>query len=142
SLLSNTTGFDNTAVGLSSLRFNSNGTNNTAAGVSALRNNTSGTYNTAVGRDALSNITTGSNNTGIGRGAQVPNATGNNQVRVGNAAVSYAGIQVAWSVTSDRRWKSNILPANLGLTFISQLKPVSYTRNNDESGKLEFGFIA
>ena len=29
-----------------------------------------------------------------------------------------------------------------GLDFISKLRPVSYTRNNDESKKVEYGFIA
>jgi len=72
----------------------------------------------------------------------VPSATASNQVRIGNEDVTYAGIQVAWSVTSDSRWKSNISPSTLGLNFINSLNPVSYTRNNDEAQKLEFGFIA
>lgn len=54
----------------------------------------------------------------------------------------YAGTQVAWSVTSDSRWKENIQPSNLGLNFINDLKPVFYTRKNDESKKVEYGIIA
>ena len=60
----------------------------------------------------------------------------------GNTAITYAGTQVAWSVTSDRRWKENIEPSNLGLNFINDLKPVFYTRKNDESKKVEYGIIA
>lgn len=86
--------------------------------------------------------TTGSNNTEIGSLAQVPNVAGSNQVRIGDVAVAYAGIQVAWTITSDKRWKQNIMPANLGLDFISKLCPVVYTRNNDASSKTEYGFIA
>ena len=78
----------------------------------------------------------------IGSNAQVPSATGNNQVRIGNTSISYAGVQVAWTVTSDSRWKSAIQNSNLGLKFINELRPVSYFRNNDESKKLEYGFIA
>jgi hypothetical protein len=72
----------------------------------------------------------------------VPNATANNQVRIGNTSVTYAGVQVAWTITSDKRWKENIKNTNLGLAFVNQLRPVSYTRINDENQKSEYGFIA
>jgi trimeric autotransporter adhesin len=49
---------------------------------------------------------------------------------------------VAWTITSDKRLKENITESNLGLAFITQLQPVSYTRTNDESKKTEYGFIA
>lgn len=35
-----------------------------------------------------------------------------------------------------------MLNTNLGLDFISKLRPVSYTRNNDDKQKIEYGFIA
>lgn len=72
----------------------------------------------------------------------MPNNSASNQVRIGNASVSYAGIQVAWTITSDRRWKENIQPTKLGLDFISKLNPVSYTRANDENQRTEYGLIA
>jgi len=72
----------------------------------------------------------------------VPSGTANNQVRIGNTSVTYAGVQVPWTITSDKRWKQNILPTNLGLGFISKLNPVSYTRINDENQKTEYGFLA
>ena len=61
---------------------------------------------------------------------------------MGNVNIAYAGVQVAWSVTSDSRWKDNIKPSNLGLDFINKLNPVFYTRKNDETQKTEYGFIA
>jgi hypothetical protein len=61
---------------------------------------------------------------------------------MGNSGITYAGIQVAWTITSDKRWKQDILPSNLGLGFISKLNPVSYTRINDEKQKTEYGLIA
>lgn len=64
------------------------------------------------------------------------------QVRIGDANITYAGIQIAWTITSDKRYKSDIQSSNLGLDFITKIKPVSYIRINDESKKREFGFIA
>ena len=42
----------------------------------------------------------------------------------------------------NKRWKSDIKKSALGLDFINKLNPVSYSRNNDETKKLEYGFIA
>lgn len=157
--LQNTTGGDNTAVGMQSLQLNTSGTNNvatgrlslyqnstgyanTAVGMQSLNSNTTGFSNTALGFLSLSTISTGFNNIGIGYNAQVPNATGNNQIRIGDTSITYAGIQVPWTTTSDKRWKDNIQPSNLGLSFINQLKPVSYTRKNDVKKSVEYGFIA
>ncbi len=131
----------NTAVGYDALQ-STTGDYNTAYGNSALFSLAAGTSNCAFGYNALNNQTSGINNIGIGTGANVPFSTGNNQIRMGNTAIAYAGIQVAWSVTSDSRWKSDIQKSNLGLNFIKKLNPVSYIRKNDESKKTEYGFIA
>ncbi|WKZ70064.1 MAG: tail fiber domain-containing protein [Melioribacteraceae bacterium] len=140
-LYANTLGISNSAFGRGALSANTTGDYNTAVGLSALAQNVNGNNNTAIGNGAGSLIT-GSNNTAIGNGAQVPNAGFNNQVRIGNTSITYAGVQVAWTVTSDKRWKENIQSSPLGLEFISKLNPVSYTRNNDEKQKSEFGLIA
>ena len=142
SLRNNTTGSNNAAFGSSSLFSNTTGNNNSSFGDLSLTINTTGENNSAFGNNSGSNITTGSNNTCIGRDAIVPNGTANNQVRIGNTSVTYAGIQVAWTITSDRNLKKNILSSNLGLGFISRLRPVSYIRKNDESEKTEYGLIA
>lgn len=156
-LFYNTTGEHNSAFGFSALFYNT-GSYNTAFGYHALLNNTSGqnnagfgysslysstgSNNTALGTYAGNSITTGSNNIVIGYNAQVPSASGDNQVTIGNSSISYAGIQVAWTITSDKRWKENIRTSSLGLDFITQLRPVSYSRNNDESKRVEFGLLA
>jgi Rad3-related DNA helicase len=124
------------------LENNTIGFGNTGVGSEALLNKTTGDQNTAIGYFSGSNITSGTNNITIGYNAQVPNNAGNNQIRLGNASISYAGIQVGWTITSDRRWKENIEPSNLGLGFISKLNPVSYTRINDENHRTEYGLIA
>jgi hypothetical protein len=165
-LLMNTDGTSNVGVGYDALRFNTSGNNNTALGISALMSNTTSSDNTAIGAAALayatssqntnvgynagSNITTGGNNVVIGYNVNVPNGTANHQVRIGNALVTYAGVQVAWTITSDYRYKTNIQPINLGLDFIKELRPVSYIRIKQDScsgkgfmeGTTENGFIA
>jgi hypothetical protein len=118
-----------------------NGSGNTAMGDSVLMNS-SGNKNTAIGHQAGTNLTSGNNNIIIGANAQVPSTSGSNQVRIGDASITYAGIQVPWTITSDSRWKSDIQNSDLGLNFITHLRPVSYYRNNDNSRKSEYGFVA
>ena len=141
-MFSNTIGSFNTASGKEALKENISGDLNVASGFQALIGITTGDNNTGIGSFSGSQIFSGSNNTAIGYLAQVPNGGNNNQVRIGNNLVQYAGVQVGWSVTSDRRLKSNIEASNLGLDFIKALKPVVYERNNDENKKAEYGFIA
>jgi hypothetical protein len=141
SLIRNTVGNNNTANGRYALANNVSGDGNTASGYNALRSNSSGDNNVAIGLDCLAG-TKGSNNIGMGVFAVVPSSTGSNQVRIGNTAITYAGIQVAWTITSDRRWKENIRKLPYGLQMVMQLQPVDYTRKNSDSKKREMGFIA
>ncbi len=141
-LFNNTTGSGNTANGTVPLYNNTTGSNNTANGYQALNANTTGNYNTADGYSALSSVTTGTNNTGLGYNAQVPTATANDQVRIGNTSVTYAGVQVAWTITSDQRWKTQTRNLPYGLNLIAKLKPVDYLRVNAEDKNREMGFIA
>jgi len=137
----NTTGGNNSGFGQESLRDNTTGTGNTGNGYGSLLLNTTGNNNVAIGRSALNN-TTGSNNIGIGFNVTVPTANGSNQIRIGDANITYAGVQVAWTITSDRRWKGEIQDSKLGLDFIKGIRAVQYTRNNDDSKKIEYGVIA
>lgn len=84
----------------------------------------------------LSNL---KNTIAIGNEATV---TFDNQIRMGNGNIIQADIQVAWNVTSDKRWKENIKAVPLGLDFIKDLNPVSYHRKNNENQDIEFGLIA
>jgi len=157
SLFENTTGHSNSAFGVSSL-YNTTGEYNSAFGGGSLYENTTGSGNSAFGHSSLynctgqqnsafgwnsgDNITTGSNNIAIGYNAQVAVGTNSNQIRIGNASISLATTQIAWTTSSDKRWKSGIADSDLGLIFISKLRPVSYTRKNDEQQRSEYGFIA
>ncbi len=158
SLMSLSTGRQNSAFGAGSLQTNSSGSSNSAFGNSSLLLNTTGNSNSAFGSGALfyatgnnntavgalsgRDVLDGSNNITIGYDAQVALGSASNQVRIGNTAISYAGIQVAWSITSDRRAKANINDCRLGLDFIGRLRPVSYVRINDEQQRTEYGFVA
>jgi hypothetical protein len=142
-LYSNTTGYQNTANGAYALKRNTTGEWNAANGIDALYYNTTGGGNTAMGPFALYSNTTGSNNTALGYDTDVSssnlsNATAigygaivsaSNRVRIGNSSVSRIGGTVAWTNLSDGRIKENVQEAVPGLSFISQLRPVTYTLN-------------
>lgn len=104
-------------------------------------NITAGTDNVAIGAGAIVPGGVTSNVIVIGAGAYLPNMN-SNQIRMGNTNISYAGIQVPWTITSDRSLKMDIHATPLGLEFIRELRPVGYARKNDANHSVEFGFIA
>lgn len=139
-LYHNTTGYKNVATGINSLYDNTSGDYNAAHGRQSLFLNTTGSYNTASGSYALQSNTTGNNNTGLGYNANVTsgalsNATvigyyatvdASNKVRIGNTSVTSIGGQVGWTVYSDARIKNEVKENVPGLSFIKNLRPVTY----------------
>jgi hypothetical protein len=142
SLWSCTSGGYNTAVGSAAGKFITTGNYNTVMGRNSGINLNTGSNNVLIGYNAGNSVTSGSNNIAIGISAAVPSGTANNQVRIGNTSITYAGIQVAWTVTSDLKWKEGIRDIDYGLSFITRLRPVDYLRKHNLSGKREAGFIA
>ena len=167
----NQTGNDNTAAGYYSMRCNTNGCFNTAIGSLALRRNTAGDSNTAIGNRALYLSTGGIGNTAIGSCALGTSTTGcgnvmvggtnsaggyapvfdptteNDRVMIGSTATTNAYVQVAWTVTSDARDKTNVTALPVGLNFVNQLNPVSFqfkeSRECDTAtGPVRYGFLA
>ena len=148
-LRTNTTGSYNTALGGHSLYLNATGSNNTAIGRFALYRNTNN-HNTAIGYDALYNNTTGSYNTALGRDADIAYtyltnataigynavATADNRVKIGNSAVTHIQGQVAFTSVSDKRVKENVQEAVPGLSFIAELRPVTYTLNTRKQDEI------
>ena len=166
-LYSNTSGGENTAVGYETLRANTVASgnvaighqtllrsttafNNTAVGLRALEFTTSGTTNTAVGIGAGATgaqaNTTGGNNTFLGAEATGASATASNVITLGNASVATLRCQVTTITSlSDARDKKEITSLRAGLGFISKLRPVSFTWNSRDQGKVDIedtGFIA
>ena len=101
-MLYNSTGSQNTGVGLFTLYPNTTGENNTALGVRAMDNNVTGSRNTAVGVSTLTTNVNGSNNTALGFLADVSvdgltNATAigyNTKVSASNSLVLGNGANV------------------------------------------------
>jgi hypothetical protein len=139
SIYYNINGVSNTAIGHSSLINNSTGSSNVAVGISALSGNIGGSSNTAIGENSFSNGGFFNNSTALGAFA---NITASNQVRIGSASVYSIGGQVGWSTLSDLRLKNNINPIKLGLNFILDLNPVTYSYISDKNNTIYSGFLA
>jgi len=107
-----------------------------------------------LGYKALLNNTTGAGNFGVafvnGGGTYAPvfdPTTENSRIVMGHTGVTNAYVQVAWTVVSDARDKTNIAPVPHGLEFINRLNPVSFqfkTSRDDETpnGNKRYGFLA
>ena len=156
-LYTNTTGGYNTATGFDALYLNTSGSENTAIGIYTLYNNTTGSYNTALGYNAGNNYATCSNcifvgynanassnysnAAAIGKGTSVGgdgatalgyNATSSaaNRIYIGTSANSLkVGGYDTWQQFSDGRFKENIITDVPGLSFITKLRPVTFTVN-------------
>jgi hypothetical protein len=74
----------NTSVGYLSLASNTSGYNNVAIGVEALGNNSSGFNNISIGWLSSVNVSTGSNNVSLGQESLSTNSTGNNLIAIGS----------------------------------------------------------
>lgn len=154
SLYSNTTGSRNISNGYTALYNNTTGSGNVAIGVTALTNSIAADYNTAIGTNAGFNVTTGSGNIIIGSldssGNNYPIyeiTSENDHISMGTTSTTNAYIQVAWTVTSDKRDKTNFKEVPHGLDFVSKLNPTSYqfrkSRDSEEViGDVKYGFLA
>ena len=147
--LASNSGSNNTAIGSWANRKNTTGTNNVAAGHKAMQENISGHLNSAFGAQSLIDNETGSLNSAFGSysGPTATNLsnttalgynatpTASNQVRIGNTGVTSIGGKVSWSTFSDGRFKKEVKEDVSGLEFINQLRPVSYTLDDNAIDK-------
>jgi hypothetical protein len=151
SLYNDTAGKGNTAVGTNALEFLMDSlpddSNNTAIGNGAGMNTTAGTDNVFVGANAGSGNTTGINNTfvgssaGTGVGGTINNYTAlgynagdgtgtTNGIDLGNTSnTKIRSKNTTITAYSDARIKDNIAENVPGLSFITQLRPVTYYYN-------------
>jgi hypothetical protein len=132
----------------------SSGISNCAIGVASLINATTANYNTAIGNSSGDGVTTGAGNCILysytSSGVNTPVfgvTTQNDRVVVGSNAVTNAYIQVAWTVVSDARDKTDFQAIPHGLSFVQQLNPVSFyfkqSRDSDvKTGIKRYGFKA
>jgi hypothetical protein len=165
-LFSNTVGGENTATGLGALAANTTGVDNTANGLNALVANMTGSGNTAIGSGALGFSTTGHGNTALGDGAGSSVTTASNVISIGSNGANVTnscfignirGITTAnndavqvmidsagqlGTVSSSRRYKTDIKPMDNGSESILALKPVSFRYKAHKDATPQFGLIA
>ena len=101
---------------------------NDAAGTGVV----TGDSNTAVGKSAGLNLTSGGNNLLLGHDAGITGSPGGNittasiTIVLGDENISSFNCQVALTVASDERDKTEFSDLNLGLEFVKSLEPVTY----------------
>jgi hypothetical protein len=151
-----TSGVDVCAIGSQALSVLTNSAGNHAFGTRSANAATTGAYNLAVGMTAAPDLTTGSGNICIGDGANAAGpgstpvfsaSTQSNRVVMGTTSITNAYIQVAWTVVSDARDKTNFGVIPHGLDFVKQLNPISYQfkksrEDNTPVGDVKYGFKA
>ena len=133
-----------TAVGSQALEVATTGGHyNTAIGAEAGLACTSGQSNVFVGRRAGYDATDANNNVFVGQNTQNDNAGTSNQVVLGNTARSQGGGKFtvgtssstysyltigssSWSGSSDVRLKKEITDSTAGLSFINDLRPITF----------------
>ena len=120
-------GGDNTCVGYNAGENISDGSDNTLIGKGAGDNITSGLYNTCLGKDAQPSAADTDYAIVIGRAV----SGGGNAVTIGNnsntATLNIDGSDTSWAASSsDERYKENIETSTAGLSFINDLRPVTY----------------
>ena len=143
-----TTGGTNTYVGVGAGLGAGSGTynssHNVAIGEGAYVGAISGGYNTMVGVDAGWSTTTGARNICLGYICQTSAVSGEDQIAIGyncqctgndtitigigsnTASLGLDGSDEDWSAASDERFKENITTSTAGLSFINDLRPITY----------------
>lgn len=125
------TGSQNVAVGWQSLVFGTTGDSNVAIGRAMIGSSLSGNANIGIGPLALQTLSSGSNNIAIGSSAGTSSSpfnitTSSDRIVLGDSSITNAYIQVAWTVVSDARDKTDVVPIAHGLDLIDRLNPVTF----------------
>jgi hypothetical protein len=123
----------NVAVGYASGNNLSTGIHNTFVGsLTAQSGTVTGRDNTCVGFNAGNALTSGYNNLLLGHDAGITGSPGGatvsgiNGIVFGDENIASAHIQVALTVSSDQRDKTDFVDLDLGLDFVKGLEPVTY----------------
>jgi hypothetical protein len=106
-----------------------NGYFNTAIGYNSMSIDDCGVGNTGIGSNSTVSLSCMVNASALGSGAIV---NADNKVVIGSNQVTVIGGYANWSNLSDGRFKKNIREDVPGLSFINQLRPVTYTIDLDK----------
>ncbi|HXZ40034.1 MAG TPA: tail fiber domain-containing protein, partial [Terriglobales bacterium] len=145
-LYSNTTGTENTAMGVNADRYNATSTDMTSIGYDTCGGRLKLHNATAIGARATVNV---SNALVLGSVAGVNGAKAATMVGIGTTSPTNLltlgrgfgpSIADGWTTYSSRRWKTNIHLLQNALSKVEQLRGVSYDLK--DSGKHEIGVIA
>ena len=127
-----TTGGHNTGVGLGAMGALTTGGNNVAVGSYVMDIGTGFNYNVAMGHDTARQITTGSNNVCLGHAAGHSSSpsgqitTSSNNFVLGNNSISNLYCADTSISSSDARDKTDVTDFTHGLSWIKELRPVTY----------------
>ena len=127
-----TTGGHNTGVGLAAMGALTTGGNNVAVGSYVMDIGTGFNYNVAMGHDTARQITTGSNNVCLGHAAGHSSSpsgqitTSSNNFVLGNNSISNLYCADTSISSSDARDKTDVTDFTHGLSWIKELRPVTY----------------
>jgi hypothetical protein len=139
---SNTTGYDNVAIGRNTLDANTTGYSNTAVGESALTSNTTGYRNVAIGQDSMIYCTEGLENTAVGQRAAHNITTGDYNVAIGQnagSAITEGSSNIAIGVNALDACTTVSNNTAVGTNSLSALNTTSCTAIGYEAGKLTTG---
>ena len=128
------------------------GPNNTFIGKGAGDSTSTGSNNTHIGQAAGDEASTGDYNICIGHGSGSGSSpfqltTESGRVVIGDNSIGNAYIKVDWTITSDKRDKTEFKEIEHGLDFVNKLKPTEYKfrkhRETEETdGIKRYGFLA
>ena len=141
-----TTGIKNTCIGQNAGQRVTTGENNTYLGREAGYQATTGSHNICIGYMSGENITTASSSVNVGKGIDNSDATEGDQINLGTDIVGH-GVQylkfgsgstdticafggTSLSAPSDERYKKDIETSTAGLSFINDLRPVTFNWKN------------
>ena len=136
----------NIAIGFGALDEILTGCCNIAIGTNALGNcDGAENENIAIGNNAGLNLDNGHNNTIVGANANASSGTANGQIVIGKdvtgsagnssatlglstnkVSIDLDGSDTSWAASSDERLKENIQTSTAGLSFINELRPVTF----------------
>jgi len=141
-LQANTTGSTNTVIGFRAGYGRTSGGENVIIGSDASYSVGTGGKNVAIGVNAGYNWTTAYNNTVIGYNARTDEYNSYGAITIGYNGTGYSSESVTfvngssktyvgigstnWGGTSDQRLKENIQASTAGLSFINDLRPVTF----------------